>query len=305
MSEYLDIFDPTEYEIDFSQSIPTNKPIRFMFGSFDSDFYDEYKKYGDCLFFSNYFLYHTFTNFNISKLENKISYNFKKLFLCLNYRPTNHRRIMMKILDESNLLNSGYYSWTNPMNNPKSTFIYDGDDVIWKNETEFFFLDSEKNDKPFKIQNYDTPPLEFYNSFLDIINETTTYPLFLTEKTWIPIIFGKVFVINGGKYIHKKLKEMGFLLYDEIFDYSFDDIDDDTLRIQKIVENVDSLKDKDYNYLYSLVKEKIKYNQKLCIDMVRTRYGIPTIETEDKHLTFCKKIPNTVDLDLFIKKFVY
>lgn len=301
MSEYLDIFDPTEYEINFSQLIPTNKPIRFMFGSFDGEFYDEYKKYGDCIFFSNYFLYQTLLSINLTQL-NKISYNFKKLFLSLNHRPSEHRRIMMKYLDDYSLLDNGYYSWTNPMNNPKTRFKYEDGRLIWDKETEFFYLESEKNDTSWKIQNYDNPPIEFYNSFLDIINETTTNPLFLTEKTWIPIIFGKVFIVNGGKHIHKKLQEMGFLLYDEIFDYSFDDIDDDTLRIQKIVENVDSLKHKDYNYLHSLVKEKIKNNQKLCISMIKEGFGIPDVESKNHHLSFAKNILNKFDLDLFIKK---
>ncbi len=66
---------------------------------------------------------------------------------------------------------------------------------------------------------------DFYltGSLIDIGIETTpANHQFITEKTWKPYLFGKVsFFFNCQSY-YAILKNLGFELYDEIFDYSFD-----------------------------------------------------------------------------------
>ena len=37
------------------------------------------------------------------------------------------------------------------------------------------------------------------------------------------MLYKKPFIILGPRYIHQALKNIGFKLYDELFDYSFDD----------------------------------------------------------------------------------
>ena len=76
---------------------------------------------------------------------------------------------------------------------------------------------------------------DFYyltDSLIDIGSETSPIQnQFITEKTWKPYLLGKVsFFFNNQSY-YSILKNLGFELYDEIFDYSFDTIKDDDERL--------------------------------------------------------------------------
>jgi hypothetical protein len=56
---------------------------------------------------------------------------------------------------------------------------------------------------------------------------------FITEKTWKPYLFGKIgFQFNYPGY-YSDLKSFGFELYDEIIDYTFDNIEDHVMRFEE------------------------------------------------------------------------
>jgi len=106
-------------------------------------------------------------------------------------------------------------------------------------------------------------PLEYYQTNCDLVLEATIDTLFITEKTWKPIVFKKPFLVYGGKGIHTKLKELGFELYEELFDYSFDNSDS---RLDDLCETIQP-----YTYMQpsmlatsidSTIKNKIEYNYK-------------------------------------------
>ena len=65
-------------------------------------------------------------------------------------------------------------------------------------------------------------PSEYWESIIDLVGEAYTIGSSLTEKTFKPLYWKKPFIIIGGPGIHTFLKDNGFELYDEIFDYSFD-----------------------------------------------------------------------------------
>ena len=67
-------------------------------------------------------------------------------------------------------------------------------------------------------------PLEYVESCIDLV--TAAYfdeGTVITEKAYKPMLYKKPFIILGPRYIHQALKNIGFKLYDELFDYSFDD----------------------------------------------------------------------------------
>ena len=85
-------------------------------------------------------------------------------------------------------------------------------------------------------------PLEYYQSNCDLVLESTIESLFITEKTWKPIVFQKPFLVWGGQGIHAKLKDLGFELYDELFDYSFDGgvFDPNWRRLNRLSDSIES-----------------------------------------------------------------
>ncbi len=108
------------------------------------------------------------------------------------------------------------------------------------------------------------------NSVLfQIINETSIdrNSIFFSEKTANSIAAFQPFIIYGNRHINQTMKKYGFELYDEIFDYSFDSIEDPFKRyaaiIDMIVPIVTSLSKKSFdnqiNFRVSL-KEKLIHN---------------------------------------------
>lgn len=88
----------------------------------------------------------------------------------------------------------------------------------------------------------DTPYEKLYHeTIFHIANETevdnfNNTSMFYSEKTFRAIKSMMPFIIYGQPGTNKYLQKLGFKLYDDWFDYSFDDISDPIERYQKILE---------------------------------------------------------------------
>lgn len=86
-------------------------------------------------------------------------------------------------------------------------------------------------------------PNEYNKGALDIVVETITDYFFFTEKTLRPIITYKPFIVFGSPKYHQILRDRyGFKLYDNVIDYSFDDIENFGERYLKIIEELDRIR---------------------------------------------------------------
>ena len=66
---------------------------------------------------------------------------------------------------------------------------------------------------------------EIYNNIaIEIVIETNQTPdtFFITEKTFRPIAYGKLFLVIGSPEFEHNLKRMGFDIFDDIIDKSYD-----------------------------------------------------------------------------------
>ena len=107
--------------------------------------------------------------------------------------------------------------------------------------------------------------VEYYQSNCDLVLESTIESLFITEKTWKPIVFQKPFLVWGGQGIHAKLKDLGFELYDELFDYSFDGgvFDPNWRRLNRLSDSIESYMQMEPDIFakkIKTVKDKIVFN---------------------------------------------
>lgn len=307
----FDVFIPDEFEFHIEGRFPNVKEARFMFGSFDNPYYDHHRKYGTCYFWWNYWLYFTLHNMRLGEVNEIKTIEPDKFIMTMNNRATTHRRFMMKWLDYYNLLTDSYFSWIRPTNwNFKRMHSTFDSDMIWSKEEKRYFLPSQtwvtKHDSP---HFEDDIPKEFYRTFVNVVNETSTKVVFVTEKTWRCLLLGKPFIVNGAPNFHKSLKEKGFKLYDEIFDYSFDSIENDEKRCQQIAQQLYNLKDSDLEQLYDSIYHKLIYNQNLCKEMILNNVGIPDIKSSflERHLNMVEisknKIQEKFD-EMFVKKLV-
>jgi len=128
-------------------------------------------------------------------------------FLCLNRKMHEHRIYLLDLFDKLGISQQGLISRDgNFLGNLDQKYI------------DFIRSDpSESHDIPNDIFSLGDP--DIWNSFfLNIVTETTTHTdVFITEKTWKPIIGLRPFVVLGDYAVNSKLQDLGFDTFDDLF----------------------------------------------------------------------------------------
>ena len=151
----------------------------------------------------------------------KIHHNIVKRFICLNAAAKPHRAKMVNHLIVSNQSRFGDISWINRYGKLPDNFYKD---MTFKGEEMLLDFNSESIDQNY---NQDLLPGSYHYAGFDIVNESivSDTSLFITEKTWKPIFYNKVFLPHGSKGMITYLKNLGFEMFDEELGLTFDDWD--------------------------------------------------------------------------------
>lgn len=107
--------------------------------------------------------------------------------------------------------------------------------------------------------------LDIQQSFLYVCTETVfNYPtVYLTEKSFKGITAKRPFVILGAPGSVNKLKEFGFMTFDQWWDESYDAEMSDQVRLMKIYAIIKRIHKKSLNELQDLISEMapiLEYN---------------------------------------------
>jgi hypothetical protein len=190
-----------------------------------------------------------------------------------NAVPLDTRAFLIDRLHKTGSIENTYYSWLLRKDFDPEV-IKDWDDKIkffdWRNPK---ILDVELSQLISGIsQDKVDNDLYFNKTIFELAVETCPgeYELMYTEKTWKPLLMGKVFFILGSHEYYKNLRDMGFELYDEIFDYSFDSIVDLNERLDMFHKTLEKVLTTDINIILDKVrsiKEKILYNKNLALSI--------------------------------------
>lgn len=222
--------------------------------------------------------------------------NYKYHFISMNRRPHAHRLLLIDLLAKHNLIENNAVSLHH--NDP---YVYTWKYFEFKNlvlEPEFL-IDREQH----------RVPQHYYDSFAQLISESSGDTIMLSEKTAIPLIIGKPFLVATQMHFHKFLKLKGFELYEEIFDYSFDDEPDETKRYEMLLENFIKLKQIPLNQLPDLLKKvahKIEFNKRKAREIIYdlTLYPELALEVIDYYdKTGIEIDPNLVRLHVQLLKY--
>ena len=201
------------------------------------------------------------------------NYSPDLLFTCYNNRPSEYRDCMINQLFGRGLQNLGIItyrhmtvdmpnmSWWNvedwaPINNVP--YLMPLEDPL---EDQFVL-----NTKPKWVPNRVGP--SYLRGVIDIVTESRIDKdeFYLSEKTNKPLFAHKPFLVLGAQGYHKWLKEERQIeLYDELFDYSFDDKPSYVERVDGILDNLGRLSTiykspEDYKQLWNSVKKKTQRN---------------------------------------------
>jgi len=209
-------------------------------------------------------------NLSLPEVENIVTEPIvkKKKVLCLNGVSRAHRLYVVGEFIIRNLLSCAHYSFLN-----RSPIIQEMEtlrQVVEENNMSSVKFDEIKTalishaDKFPMLLNYpvsnpkhyvtpDDVPL-YNETYFSLVNETLCFgknknPMdevsmdcfFITEKTFRPIMAKHPFIIVGRPHILKHLRDIGYKTFSPFIDESYDDIEDDELRLQKIMDIVEHM----------------------------------------------------------------
>jgi hypothetical protein len=129
-----------------------------------------------------------------------------------------------------------------------------------------------------------SPNYDFYNnSYFSVVcetnyemefdNDTYSYhlPIFLTEKTLNALWSYHPFIIVNHKHSLKKLRELGFETFPELFDESYDEEFDPQKRLKMVLSEIDrvmKLDKKELHKIYWSMEDKFIHNRNVILDIV-------------------------------------
>lgn len=195
--------------------------------------------------------------------------NIEKHFTCMNGRPHWWRSMFIDKLYGEGLFDYGYISW------------HEWDYTDYKSLWDFEYWVPEKLEfqKDFRGTNgmcdIFVPPQEFKKSVFSVISESNLDCLFFTEKTYVPIYHQRPFMIWGAPNSHAYLKKVGFRLFDNVIDYSFDSIEDDEKRCEAFIKQVREICKIDKHELLKMTAPIAKENWYVYLDHLKKKKFVP------------------------------
>ena len=243
------------------------------------------KTFNRCIYASKDYEGSNFNQFSYYKQSLNNS-NFEYYITSLNYRSHRHRCHMIDLLAKNDLIEGNAIGWHH------LTEIHGSNASMY--EWKYFTPQKLSFDDNFN-EDWTFPPKKYFNAFAQIISESSPVVPIFSEKTVMGIICHKPFLIAGPYGMHKKLKDLNFEIYDEIFDYAFDDVVDEGIRYQMIMDNFVRLQKEntltDLIKLQEKIKSKLIHNfenlKKIVFDMssvppiIRKIYNIYTLDGID------------------------
>ena len=209
---------------------------------------------------------------------------FKYPFISMNSKPHPHRCIMMDVLAKYNFIDRGAVSW---LEYPYESDRNDAGIIpsIWRGYPYRYWSPSIKKLTEVTPDHFDyyKVPYEYKQSFMQLVVESCDRNLMISEKTWMPIFYRKPFIVFAAQHQHAFLQDYGFLLYDEVFDYSFDSEPDQDLRAEAVAKNIQryvNMPPVALGKVYKKLIPKLEYNYNLAMSLATDINRVPEIILE-------------------------
>ena len=215
----------------------------------------------------------------LTKYQKKYKSLEKKYDFCwLSGSPAPPRIFLFDKLYRCDLLNDRFFYTTTGSEN--SFFYWSEANELWDislppeylkehligQDNEEISMDFLYNTKYAKTKGHDIPeewtlPKVAFESHIHVVVETALEAASLTEKTYKPLEFGLPFLLLGAPKINQTLEDLGFILYDEIFNYSFDEIYDTEKRTEQFAAELLRVSKLPLEELCERIKSKLLFNQ--------------------------------------------
>ncbi len=201
---------------------------------------------------------------------------FKYPYISTNNIAKEHRCLIMDLLAKNNLIDQGAISWRDIQRK------YDNDRHLYPELTDsqrshfnyqYWIPKRMYLDFDLSYFHQETVPEQYKESFMQLVTESDDEVVFFSEKTATPILLNKPFLVAGAANHHLELNKLGFVNYDEIFDYSFDTEPNIYKRYEMLVENINRislLPKHELTSLYKKIYPKLVFNKQLAMNYVNS-----------------------------------
>jgi len=205
----------------------------------------------------------------IQRYQDLYSVNRPYKFLFLNGRSRPHRKGMIDRL--SGVLDSAIWSNLDAGNGAIKT-------LPRQYEVERFSVDVDASQNSFVKQQVFSPGYwgdviiraePYLDTYFSLVSETVhAYPhSFRTEKIWKPIAVGHPWIAVANQGFYRDLHNLGFRTFGDVIDESFDNIEDNDQRLDRVAAVVEDLCREDLANFLESCYTTCKYNQQHLAEM--------------------------------------
>lgn len=141
---------------------------------------------------------------------------------------------------------------------------------------------------------------QYRDTLFDVVPESGVASEFITEKTVLPILKCRPFVVVGCAGFHQRLADLGFELFPELFDYGFDTLSDSRQRIDNIVaqlQHINTWSSDRVAEVYHQLRPACERNVRRLFELVQSGEGIPGILEQQQSVI--RSVNSTVDLNYY------
>ena len=136
------------------------------------------------------------------------------------------------------------------------------DNFIWSYQDKILPNDTTTSNSDYqRFFNY-----EWYDDtyFSTVLETSQSGPCWWpTDKTFKACAYYHPFLIIGQHHTLKRLKELGFETYNNLFDESYDNVEDFDMRLNAVIKNIDNFDPVPYD---PITVEKLQHNHNLFFD---------------------------------------
>lgn len=149
-----------------------------------------------------------------------------KEYICLNRKPHPHRVRLVEQLKLNNVFDKGYVSLGLPGADAITIDAHFTEDQGIGDEHGNIGIEEKFVSSKIKNDIFSLGDLDVWNrSYLCLVTETefsnsNPNDFFISEKTWKPVLGYRPFFVYGQPKLRQYLKDNGFDIFDDVFDYS-------------------------------------------------------------------------------------
>ena len=198
-------------------------------------------------------------------------------FILLCAVPKLHRYTLIDELHRDGLIHNGWFTWLERRMPTPQNWIQNSSSE-WRGAIRTLDLDKDSIEDDIAQE---IVPAEYNRAMFDIALESIVDDriIFYTEKTWKNLLRGKLFLPLGGQNGIRYLRDLGFKMYTELFNYDYDvhpqrhRIKQFNLEIRRLCNTPLRTLKQIYMENAKEIDKKIKHNQELAHSLQANQWG--------------------------------